>query len=253
MDSPVFSELQKTLKHKFGQFYFKAKLGKVPKPEDLMVKFEIKGQDETELLITDFASGVWSFIYWFEEEHGKNAELRWNRLMKRIENLSESKKGMVLIMQQIFTLPMLVKAEIYRKDCNKELYKKEYQRYQREKNKEIKKYERAIKTIKELDPDFDKDLKYSNLAKEHAESIKPSATLLTLKNDQNYGLMWKYTEKRKSTKGLQLLPDFVCNTYKVAKVFYESKDKNAIFRLGFLPAVAGHGVAFFAKRPLGLP
>ena len=39
----------------------------------------------------------------------------------------------------------------------------------------------------------------------------------------------------------------------VAKVFYESKDKNAIFRLGFLPAVAGHGVAFSVKRPLGLP
>jgi len=56
MDSPVFSELQKTLKHKFGQFYFKAKLGKVPKPEDLMVKFGPKGEVETEVRITRFAN-----------------------------------------------------------------------------------------------------------------------------------------------------------------------------------------------------
>lgn len=228
MDSPAFSDLQKTLKHKFGRFYFKAKLGKVPKLEDLMVKFGPKGEVETEVRITDFASGVWSFIYWFEKEHGKDAELRWKKLMIRIKNLSESRKGVVLIMQQIFTLPMSVKGEIFRKDYVKKLYKAEYQRHQRKQKKEIQNYERAIKTIKELDPDFDKDLKCLNLSKEHAENIKPSATLLALKNVQNYGLMWTYTEKRESTKGLQLLPDFVCKTYGVAKEHSDLKP-NAIY------------------------
>lgn len=228
MVSPAFSDLQKTLNHKFGQFYFKAKHGKVPKLDDLMVEFEPKGELETELLITDFAGGVWNFIYWFEKEHGRNAELRWNRLMTRIKNLSESKKGMVSIMQQIFTLPLSVKSEIFRKDDAKTIYKAEYQRHKRKQKKKIKKYKRAIKTIKELDPDFDKNLKYLNIAKEYAANIKPSATLLTLKNAQNYGLMWTYTEKRKSTKGLQLLPDFVCKTYGVAEECSNLKP-NAIY------------------------
>jgi len=228
MDSTAFNDLQKTLKHKFGQFYFKAKHGKVPKLDDLMVEFGPKGEVETEVLITDFGSGVWSFIYWFEKEHGRDAELRWNKLMTRIEKLSESKKGMVLIMQQIFTLPMSVKSEIFRKDNAKTIYKAENQRYKRKQEKEIKKYKRAIKTIKELDPDFDKNLKYLNIAKKYAANIKPSATLLILKNAQNYGLMWTSTEKRKSPKGLQLLPDFVCKTYGVAEECSNLKP-NAIF------------------------
>jgi hypothetical protein len=29
--------------------------------------------------------------------------------------------------------------------------------------------------------------------------------------------------------------------------------ENAIFRLGFLPVVTGHGVAYSAMRPIGLP
>jgi hypothetical protein len=228
MDSPAFSELQKTLKHKFGRFYFRAKLCKVPKLEDLMIRFGPRGEVETELLITDFASSVWGFIYWFEKEHGRNAELRWNKLMIRIKNLSESKKGMVLIMQQIFTIPMLVKSEIFRKDHAKVLRKAECQRHQRKQKKEINKYERAIKTINELDPDFDKDSKYLKLAKQHAEDIKPSATFLTLKSFQNYGLMYHDTQERKSTKGLQLLTDFVCKTYELAKE-YSNLTSNAIY------------------------
>ncbi len=35
--------------------------------------------------------------------------------------------------------------------------------------------------------------------------------------------------------------------------FYITNFENAIFRLGFLPPVDGHGVALPAKRALGLP
>lgn len=229
MDSRLFDEIQKTLEHKFGRFFYETKLGKPPQPKDLIVKHKggTKGEIEFEGPPVEFG-GIYSFIRWFDEEHGRNADLRWNKLMKKIENLSKSEEGMVFIMQRISNLRGFIQSEKYRKDHYKTLYKGELQRHKREQDKEIKKYKQAIKTIKELDPDFDKDRSYLNLVKERAKNIKPSETLLTLKYIHNYGLMWATEQKQKSTKGLQTLRNFICEVYRVAEKHSKLKP-NAIY------------------------
>ena len=195
-----------------------------------MVKYRSgqKGEEEAEGPSPEFG-GIYDFIQWFDEEHGKDANLRWTKLIKKIKKLSElNKEGMVFIMQQISNLHGFVNSEKYRKDRYKKLYKKEKQSHKRKQNKEIKKYEEAIKTIKELDPNFDKDRKYSNLAKEKTKNIKPSETLLTLRFFYNYGLMWSTGQKQKSTKGLQTLRNFVCEVYREAEKHSNLKP-NAIY------------------------
>lgn len=222
MDLKLFNDIQKTLEHKFGRFFYETKLGKPPKPKDLIVKHKggTKGELAFEGPPVEFG-GIRHFISWFEKKHAIDADSRWDKLMKRIENLTGSKEGRVFIMQRISNLQGFVKSEIYRKDYYQKLYKAECQRHKRKQDIEIKKYEEAIKTIKELDPDFDKDRKYSNIAKDKANNLKPSQTLSTLKHFHNYGLMWATEQKQKSTKGLQTLRNFVCEVYRIAE-----KDSN---------------------------
>lgn len=229
MDSTLFSDIQKTLKHKYGRFFYKTKLGKSPKPDDLMIKYKAgqKGEVEIEGPSPEFG-GIFAFIDWFENEHGKDADFRWNKLIKRIENLTDSKEGRVFIMQRLSNLRGFVESEEHRKDYYKKLYKAETQRQKRKQKKEIEKYKEAIETIRDLDPNFDKDHKYLNLAKERSENIKPSETLLTLKYFQDYGLMWSTEQKQKSTKGLQTIRNFFCEVYRVAEE-HSSLKPNAIY------------------------
>jgi len=229
MDSNLSNILQKTLEHKFGRFFYETKLGKSPKPKDLIVKLKggTKGEREFEGPSVEFG-GINGFIKRFEKEHGKNANWCWDKLITRVKNLSESNEGMVFIMERISNLRGFVKSEEYKKDYYEKLYKLESQRHKRKQNKEIKKYEEAIKKIRELDPNFDKDRKYLNMAIERAENIKPSEELLTLKYFQNYGLMWSTEQKQKSTKGLQTIRNFFCEVYRVAEK-HSSLTPNAIY------------------------
>jgi len=139
MDSTVFSLLKKTLEHKFGRFFYETKLGKPPEPEDLIVKYGLdpKGEVEAEGPSPEFG-GICDFIRWFEKEHGKDADLRWDRLMTRIKKLSDSKEGMIFIMQRISNLPLCRKVKNIGKIITKSYTRKNVNAIKGDKIKKLK-------------------------------------------------------------------------------------------------------------------
>jgi len=223
MSSKEYPEIQEILSTKLGNFYYKAKLGKDPKPEDLIIK-GAKG---------DYLSpglGTLSFlIYFIREEYGINNNLPFNKLIICVNRLSQFNDAVVVrIMDKIMSLPLLIKSEKYRKQEYQKLGEIERQRYRRKKKKELDECRKAIKKMEELNPMFDENGYYRDLAEKRVKNLKPSETLLQLKRIHKEGLLYATREGQKSTKGLQSLRGFTLRVYELSREASNLPD-NAIY------------------------
>ncbi|HUV58811.1 MAG TPA: hypothetical protein VMW09_01710 [Desulfatiglandales bacterium] len=219
MDKEEYRAAQEILKTKLGNFYFKAKLGKEPKPEDLS-GFFLSGE-----------IGTLGYFNYFIEKYGNRKKIAVVNLITCVKKLSKSNRALIVgIMDQVMPLPPLIRSEKFRKEENQKLLKAENQRHRRKKKKEWEGSKEAIEKMKVLKKQglmFDINMAKA-LEKERINSLQPSDTLFILKHITKEGLLYVVPGGRKSSKGFQSLINFVLIVYRLLKNNTKLSD-NAIF------------------------
>ena len=164
-----------------------------PKPEDLSIIIPDLGFE----FVIDLGS-LSDFIDWFNKEHGEKSELRFRKLIKRIEKLCKSKEdgvdfvGCYEITGSTLSLLPMIKSEMHLKRHYQKLVKAESQKHDREKKRVLKRCDKFIAEGKQLYPAFDEE-HFRSMVQEKVENIQPASTLQDIRYRQKYGLRWGFS------------------------------------------------------------
>jgi len=246
------SDFQNLLENPLGKLYFDALLALNPNVKD-----------PTEIYLRNNLT-VAFFIKSIQKKHGENCSGVFDRIARRVKSLScpnlisdknENRERwntkIAELLNVIFTLPGMLESERFRKGELQKVFTKEDNAYQKKKRQVRQRYQRAIKIIKELDPKFNIN-KYSKLAKEKANALKPNTTLLQLREIHRHGLIWAFPKERRSTKGSEVLSHFIYRVHSVVSLDSTRTPNNICTHIGAILDLMEPGKKHSRKNIAGI-